>query len=395
MKKILLLSGICFLLNAVKKSDLNFTFTNPTSYTVSTLPSVLTSGAADVAVQPDGKFIVATLKNFKCIGARITLKRYNTDGSLDASFGTDGTATQLIGERAGALDLILQDDGKILAGGYTITDNISSFLIARFNTDGSLDITFNAAGTPGYRTMLTEFSATANDAMLWKMALQSDGKIVTTGYYRTSDSAYNHIAIVRHNADGTIDTTFGTAETPDGIARISEPTNSVMATDMVILDNDTIVLGGFIEYPATRREFYLIKLTQNGIIDTTFGDGQSNTRTGKQKNCISGQADELWALATQTDGKIIGIGSSNGTTCLVGRVTLIRYLTNGSIDTDFGSHGIIISNLPTSSISLVVKSSLNKKIVVGCLASKADFYAKRLIQYTTVNPQQLLNVYVE
>src|SRR5262249_52386604 len=121
----------------------------------------------------------------------------NPDGSLDRSFGGTG---EVFGPGGFILDLAIQPGGKILAGGYSG----GNFALARYNADGSLDQTF---GTRGLAT--TDIGRRSND-WLEAVGLQADGKIVAAGSTRDPRSTTDELALVRYNADGTLDTSFGT-----------------------------------------------------------------------------------------------------------------------------------------------------------------------------------------
>jgi uncharacterized delta-60 repeat protein len=135
------------------------------------------------------------------------LARYNPDGSLDASFGTDGTVTTSFGtgDRLGddAFALVLQPDGKLVAAGKTDqTDSgLDAFALVRYNPNGSLDPTF---GTDGKVT--TPF--TSGDATAYALALQPDGKLVAAGDSYGRAGRF-HFAMARYNPDGSLDSSFG------------------------------------------------------------------------------------------------------------------------------------------------------------------------------------------
>ena len=138
-----------------------------------------------VAIQADGKIVVAarSLIDF-------TLARYNTNGSLDTTFDTDGkVTTDFLGGFDDASAVAIQSDGKIVAAGWAI---ISGFALARYNTDGSLDTTFDTDGK--VTTTINNMSNVAS-----AVAIQSDGKIVAAGYLNlvTDDTDYD-FAVVRY-----------------------------------------------------------------------------------------------------------------------------------------------------------------------------------------------------
>src|SRR5436309_9341306 len=155
----------------------------------------------DGLVQSDGKILVAGAFQDQS-GRVIGMLRYLSDGSLDSSFGAGGTAVTPFTPLA----VILQPDGKILTAG-TITDStgVSSFAIARFNANGTLDHTFGSNGEA-----MTTFLGVSDGADV--LILQPDGKIIAGGVTRQCDRFCPAIAaLARYNPDGSPDTTFGNA----------------------------------------------------------------------------------------------------------------------------------------------------------------------------------------
>jgi uncharacterized delta-60 repeat protein len=144
-----------------------------------------------IAIQLDGKIVAAGVS---WNGAKydFALARYNTDGSLDTSFDSDGKLTTAFGTGHDAAHAIaIQSDGKIVAVGYSANGTDDDFALARYNTDGSLDTSF---GTDGKLT--TAIGAGHDDANA--IAIQSDGKIVAAGYSLNGNSGNFDFALVRY-----------------------------------------------------------------------------------------------------------------------------------------------------------------------------------------------------
>ena len=129
------------------------------------------------------------------------LARYSDNGTLDPSFGVGGKVTT---DFAGSYDsvgsVVLQSDGKIVAGGWSVVDGVSSFALARYNSDGALDADFGAGGK-----VRTDFGGVSSQ--IFGIALQLDGKIVVAGY-ANADGGFE-FALARYSADGTVDAGFG------------------------------------------------------------------------------------------------------------------------------------------------------------------------------------------
>ena len=136
------------------------------------------NGAQSVAIQSDGKIVVAGSSNDNDVsGDDFALARYNTDGSLDTSFDTDGKVTTAIGSSNDrAYSVAIQSNGKIVVAGNSSNGGFNTvFALARYNTDGSLDTSFDTDGK------ITTAIGSATDTA-YSVAIQSDGKIVAAGY---------------------------------------------------------------------------------------------------------------------------------------------------------------------------------------------------------------------
>src|SRR5581483_5691264 len=166
--------------------------------------------ARSVVVQPDGKLVAAGTTNVS--GATdFALARYNSDGRLDHSFGTGG---KVVTDFAGSYDSVgavtLQADGKIVAGGWSVVDSIANFALARYNSDGTLDAGFGTEGK-----VRTDFGGVSSQ--VFSIALQPDGKIVVAGYANVDGGAdfalarYNSDGTVdtTFGSEGKVTTAFG------------------------------------------------------------------------------------------------------------------------------------------------------------------------------------------
>src|SRR5437867_890974 len=124
-------------------------------------------------------------------------------GNLDPTFGTGGKLTTSFGTgSADVYALVLQPDGKVVAAGAVWNGSASTFALARYNANGSLDPTFGRTGR-----MTTAFGAAGSG--VFALLLQPDGKLVAAGTATNGGSAYD-FALVRYNANGSLDATFGT-----------------------------------------------------------------------------------------------------------------------------------------------------------------------------------------
>jgi uncharacterized delta-60 repeat protein/uncharacterized repeat protein (TIGR01451 family) len=155
-----------------------------------------------LVLQPDDKLVAAGETHSP---QRFALARYNPNGSLDATFGSGGKVTTDVGgsqDTNEALALVLQPDGKIVAAGRALVGGVTvDFALARYHPDGSLDATFDGDGR-----VTTNFVGLDND-QVFGLVLQPDGKLVAAG--STGTGSTSDFALARYNADGGLDTTFG------------------------------------------------------------------------------------------------------------------------------------------------------------------------------------------
>lgn len=244
-----------------------------------------------LAVQPDGKTVMGG--NFTTVNgiARSRIARLNADGSLDTSFDPGSGANAVVET------LIVQADGKVVMSGYfTAVNGVARNRIARLNTDGSLDASFN----PGVGA----------NASVEAFALQTDGKIVIVGNFTTIDGFLRY-RIARLNVDGSVDVGFNAVGTG---------ANDVVRTVGVQTDGKVLIGGQFDKINGVSRNGFA-RLHADGTLDTTFNTG-------------SGADNAVFALAIQSDGKVVlggGFNLVNG----VSRKCIARVNHDGSLDTTF------------------------------------------------------------
>jgi uncharacterized delta-60 repeat protein len=268
------------------------------------------ASAFSITQQIDGKIVVAGAS-----GNQFVLVRYNADGSLDTSFDADGIVTTAIGSGALVNSITLQSDGKIVAAGYSSTniDNISVFTVARYNTNGSLDTTFGTAGADGIDGVVTTSIGVVN-AVANSIKLQSDGKIVAAGVSYTG--AGNDIALVRYNADGSLDTSFDA----DGI--VTTAFGNANDVNSVALQSDGKIVAAGYSNVGGNYDFAVVRYNANGSLDTSFGeDGVVTTDVGNHDQIAM-------SVAIQSDGKIVAAGYSYSTNGY--EVEVVRYIASNS-----------------------------------------------------------------
>ena len=285
-----------------------------------------------VALQSDGKLVVVgqTYTNNDYTGEDFAVARYNTNGSLDTTFGVSGkVTTDFPGLAAVASSVVIQPDGKILVAGGAFPNFtfLGDFKIVRYNSNGSLDTTFGVGGI-----VTTSFPGQGSYA--FALALQPDGKIIAAGTdfvnFSSDDSSNTDFALERYNANGTPDTTFG----GDGQVTTDFDGFNDDAFAVLVQPDGKIVAVGSEKNPATYYDFAAVRYLANGTIDTTFGvAGKVRTDFGHA------DFDQARSAVLQPDGKIVAAGFESFNNTLSQFFALARYNANGTLDTTFSGDG--------------------------------------------------------
>ena len=221
--------------------------------------------ASAVVVQPDGRILVAGSVDTTGGGnSEVLVMRFNIDGSLDATFGTGGKVTTAISSYNYGKTMVLQPDGQIVVGGQYGNANTFFYDLLRYNPDGSSDQTFGSYGT-AVLPMGSSYAPVSTPPAA-AVALQGDGKIVLGGATWVS-SRISDMSVSRVNKDGSIDTTFGT----NGVVRthIAPIDDGSQIYGIAIQPDGRIVTVGDAYY----GQSVITRYNANGTLDTTFGSG--------------------------------------------------------------------------------------------------------------------------
>jgi len=316
-----------------------------------TLASVISFTA--VAVQPGGKIVASGYAlTASTINYDFAVVRFNPTGSLDAAFGNQGSVTtDFSGNGDDSQSLALSADGKIIVGGRANRNPSTApvqvdFAIARYNDDGSLDASFGSGGK-----VMTDF---IQQDWISSIALQSDGKLVALGRYTGEFPSFS-ISLARYNPNGSLDASFGTA----GKLRVAIGMNTEMLA-VALQPDGRIIAGG--------SGFTLMRYNADGSRDLDFHS------RGKTSTDFVGKDDEAFAVAIQSDGKIVAAGTaanSDGDRAFA----LARYNPDGTLDTGFGSGGKIMDDVGVYAFALLVQP--DGKIIAGGRSSTGKFALMR------------------
>jgi uncharacterized delta-60 repeat protein len=258
-----------------------------------------------VAIQPDGKIVVCGgvpgSKGFAVPG----VARYNTDGSLDTTFGTGGIVSTPSLEDSPLTSIALQSDGKIVtvAGGFTA-------FVLRYTTSGVLDSTF---GTGGIVTL-----SFINGPLASGVLVQTDGNILV------ADNS-----LFRLLSNGQFDTSFGTG----GTAR----TAGYPATGLALLANGKILVAS--SFSGTSG--FISQYDSNGSLDTMFGIGGQLATPGTAPGLVLLETGDFVAGGSLTNNTL---RPSPGVS--VSSFAVSRYLGAGIMDASFGTNGGTVTPVP-------------------------------------------------
>lgn len=346
-------------------ASLDTTFNGTGKVTNSSLKSASFSRCC-VAQQSDGKLVVAAVSTtFSPFNTG--LARYNANGTLDTTFNGTGLVSVHLGHINFddlVRDVVIQPgDQKIIVVGSIYNGSNYDLAISRFDTNGTLDTTFNGTGKN-----LTPISA--GDDHGRAVAIQSDGKIVVAGMAQSGSIFI--AAAVRYNTNGTLDTTFGGGGTGKMTTTIEALSTNVGGVAIQPADQK-IVIAGSTSPSSGVNHFGALRLSTSGLLDSTFdGDGKVFTVVGTNGTGT--------CMALQSDGKIVVGGYENNGVNLA----MVRYQTNGSLDTSFNGTGIVLTNLSgsaTDSATAIAMQSDGKILLAGYSSQTTYDYA--LARYTS------------
>jgi uncharacterized delta-60 repeat protein len=264
-----------------------------------------------IALQDDGKIVVAGYADAAGSTPKFGLVRYKTDGSLDRSFGSRGKVLTSVGYGAAAFGVAVQRDGKIVVSGETlIGESDTAFALVRYKSDGSLDKTFGGNGK-----VTTNFTsgADANNAV----AIQADGEIVASG--GANAGPHSVFALARYDTDGTLDPSFGR----HGKVTTAFTRHGDFAEEGLCIQPDgKIVAAGVAGAEGVNPTFAIARYDADGSLDASFGgDGRVSTD-------ITGRSDDAIGLVVEADGRIVAAGNAGefGEGGGNARFALARYL---------------------------------------------------------------------
>lgn len=286
-----------------------------------------------IALQPDGKIIIGGIfTSYRGIPSK-NIARLNSDGTLDATFNVGTGANGIVKKAA-----ITSNNKIIIVGDFTVYNGVISNRIAQLNADGTLDATFNSGGS-GANTYVNTLS------------IQTDGKIIIGGIFSTFNG-FPRNSVARLNTNGTLDTSFKNGLNIDG----------TIWTISIQSDGKIIIAGLSLQYNYENIGD-IARLNANGSLDTTFNFGGAGTDYF------------VYSSSIQTDGKIIFTGSFSTFNNIPSK-GVVRLNANGSLDTSFNCP--VLYGYVALSSSAIQKDG--KIIVGGGFSSVNGFGGKNIMR---------------
>lgn len=286
-------------------------------------PGTATNGLG-IAMQCDGKIVVVGMTNVGGDPNDLMVARFNSDGSLDSSFASAGIFTVSPGIMGAAgWDVVIQPDGMIVAVGYAAEALVGpSFLVVRLTAAGVLDSSFSGDGIQKFRF--------GGQSSAHAVALQDDGGIVVVG----NTLSQTAIAVARLTPDGELDATFD----GDGLATFDFGFGDDTGFDVVVQEDGRILVVGSASVVAD-TVFVVLRLLTDGSIDTSFGVGGGGVAA-----VDFGAESKGHAIVLQSDGKVVVAGVTGSPTA----IAVARLTSAGILDTSFSGDGMttIISDPP-------------------------------------------------
>jgi uncharacterized delta-60 repeat protein len=320
---------------------------------------------AGIALQSDGKVLLAGTCG-SGINADFCSMRYNADGTLDTSWnGTGTTATSVGGTNDAAYAMARQPDGKVLVAGGCLNSGFIDFCAVRYNANGALDTTWSDDGR-----VITPFGFGNNFARA--IALQPDGKVLLAGNCYNASNTNSDFCALRYNADGTVDTSWGTAS-PSGAGTVKTAIDSGhdFVYGIALQSDGKVLLGGLCA--GSINGFCALRYNADGALDTAWNG------TGTVITPFAGVGAFDSAIALQPDGKLIVVGY-----CTISSETdfcALRYNADGSLDTSWavasplgpGKVKTSISATGEDLASAVTVQPDGKVLVAGTCSSGSNF----------------------
>lgn len=297
-----------------------------------------------LALQPDGKILIA---GWVHNGANfdICLIRLNSDGSFDNGFGTSGKIVLNLGSTEFGMAIDYLSDGKILVTARRYNGVNSDVALLRFLSNGVLDNSFGVNG-------ISSEDLSNNNENPYDSSVLPDGSILVVG--DADQSGFSVFFAAKYSKDGVPLTNFGM----NGFTTFQVGAGNNGVSTVKIQNDGKIVIGGY-AYEGNETTLAVVRLNSDGTPDQSFGI------SGMVTTNIRDGSEYINDLLIQKDGKIMVCGVARGLTSN-SDFTIMRYLSNGTVDVSFGVNGLVSTDFDNTDVAASILSiSDDKFIIVG------------------------------
>jgi len=334
--------------NSIILGKLDKTFNSPNGFVVFNDPSGNNDVGVETAIQSDGKIVVMGY-TFDGSRNKVLVLRYNIDGTLDHTFGTEGYAVFDGGGRdQKGLGLALSPDGSIIVAGYIRNQGHRDILVLKYTSGGSLDQAYSYSSQGEY----TDIG--------FGVAVQVNGKIVVVGERSNGDN--QDVILLRLTPDLKPDSDFGN----NGVVTYNGTGNENDKGFAVAVQKDgkIVVAGAHIAAGREKEDLLVLRFCSDGSLDADFGDNGVFTYSHAEDHSDYGNF-----VIIQTDGRIVIAGSVDDGQSF--KILLLRLNADGSPDNGFGNGGVVIYQKDPSIFDYAFGVAIqnNGKIVVAGTSS--------------------------
>lgn len=347
---------------------LDTTFSQDGKVTVNFGAQYLNAGATDVAVQTDGRIVVAgyvsqvesTTQN--SVQQHLAIARLNANGTLDTTFGTNGTVVTRLGGYATATTVRIQPNGRIVVGGI---GNGGYFTLVRYLSNGTLDTSFSGDG------IQTVFNSNVTSSTLADLIIQPDGKILATGELSpyVSGAYFSAMIVARFNANGSFDTSFGS----NGRI-VTGSMQQRTGKRLALLSDGSFYVGGNHERfvsNSLHSQMAVSRFTSTGQLVFQKIVAPFTEQYAPNPTAISRQNASLSSMLVQPDGRVVLSGSVGNSFWSAGRlVGVARVNSDGSDDTSLNSDGQAVLSPPVAGRYIgadVLRQPNGRLVVLGSM----------------------------
>ena len=346
--------------------DISFGIRGINTFTV--LPYSLINA---IAIDSSGRIIAGGISSYDAYAKNFILARFSDTGTVDTSFGNEGIETTTIGTQSNIKAIALDNEGRIIAGGYSHFGYGEVFAVARYSKNGTLDQSFGFGGVA--TTTIGTYAAVSS------IKVDSSGRIMVGGSTCSGSGLLENCSftLARYSETGTLDTTFG--KNLSGVETTTIGVESGISS-IAIDSSGRIIAGGASLDSGGSPSSAIARYSKNGTLDESFGTGGIATTT-------IGSNSRIRSIAIDSSGRIVTGGVSFDSISNSFKFTVARYLKNGTLDPLFGVGGSHTNNISRiAEINSIAIDNSGRIIAGGFSSDGSGDYIFALARYLNPSP---------